>query len=61
MAFFFPEFWLIPMAYQFISLISYMPYLFNIRGETIIPFAIAVNTITVLFLLWKQWAMTNEK
>lgn len=61
MAFFFPQFWFVPIAYQFISLTSYLPYLFDVRSEIIMPFAIAVNTIIVLFLLWKQWTLTKEK
>jgi Gpi18-like mannosyltransferase len=61
MAFFLPELWLVPVAYQIISLTSYLPYLFNVPGEFVIPFAAGINTITVLFLLWKQWSLTNEK
>ncbi len=59
--FFLPELWFIPIAYQVISLISYMPYLFNIPGNGIMPFAVVINAIAILFLLWKQWTLTNEK
>jgi len=60
MVFFFPKLWPVSIAYQFISLTSYLPYLFGIRSETIIPFAVVINTITVLFLIWKQWTLTSE-
>ncbi len=60
-AFFLPEFWLLPVAYQFVSLTSYLPYLFNIPADFILPFAVGINTAVVLFLLWKQWTLTHER
>jgi len=59
-AFFFPKFWFVPVAYQAISFLSYLPYLFNTPANAIIPIAFVFNTLTILFLLQKQWAMTNE-
>lgn len=60
MAFFFPQLWFVPVAYQVMSFISYLPYLFNLRPETLIPIAFFINTLIILFLLWKQWKLSNE-
>lgn len=57
-AFFVPELWFVPIAYQVISLLSYMPFLFGLNPQGIIPFAVFINTLTISFLLWKQWKMT---
>ena len=61
MAFFFPNLWFVPVAYQVMSFISYLPYLFDIRAGVLIPTAFAINTGIILFLLWKQWKMTDQK
>ena len=58
-AFFVPGTWFLPIAYQVISLLSYLPYLFNLRAEFIIPWAVMVNVIAIGFLLWKQWRMVS--
>jgi Gpi18-like mannosyltransferase len=57
-AFFVPGTWFVPIAYQVISLISYMPYLLGASPWSVIPFAVLVNTLTIGFLLWKHWRMT---
>lgn len=59
--FFVPEMWFVPIAYQVISLLSYIPFLLGLNPQGIIPFAVLVNTLTIGFLLWKQWRMTLEK
>lgn len=53
-AFFIPEIWFIPIAYQLISMLSYMPFLFGIQPESVIPIAVLLNTLTITFLLYKQ-------
>jgi Gpi18-like mannosyltransferase len=60
-AFFVPNTWFVPISYQIISLLSYAPFLFVIDPNKVIPFAVLVNTITVGFLLWKQWRMTFKE
>jgi Gpi18-like mannosyltransferase len=60
-AFFIPEMWFVPIAYQVISLLSYIPFLLGVNPQGIIPFAVLVNTLTIGFLLWKQWRMTLNK
>jgi len=60
-AFFIPEIWFVPIAYQVISLLSYIPFLFGLNPQGIIPFAVLINTFTIGFLLWKQWKMTLDK
>ena len=60
-AFFIPEIWFVPIAYQVISLLSYIPFLFGVNPQGIISIAILVNTLTIGFLLWKQWKMTLNK
>ena len=59
-AFFFPKFWLVAIAYQAISFLSYLPYLFNTPAEITVSIAFVINTITIIFLIQKQWAITNE-
>jgi Gpi18-like mannosyltransferase len=60
-AFFIPEMWFVPLAYQVISLLSYIPFLLDLNPHGIIPFAVLVNTLTIGFLLLKQWKMTLNK
>lgn len=60
-AFLVPGTWFIPIAYQIISLLSYMPYLFAVRPQTILPPAVWLNAVTIGFLLWKQWRMTSKE
>lgn len=59
-AFFFPKFWFVPIAYQIVSFLSYLPYLFNIPAKNTIPIAFIINTITIIFLIQKQWSITNK-
>jgi Gpi18-like mannosyltransferase len=57
-AFFLPEFWFLPLAYQVISGLSYTPYLL---GFSVIPVSIAVviNTATIIILLIRQFQRKN--
>lgn len=59
-AFFFPKIWFVPIAYQVVSFLSYLPYLFNTPAKNTIPIAFIINTITIIFLIQKQWAITNK-
>ena len=61
LAFFVPEAWFVPVAYQVISLTAYTPFLIGASSWDIIPFAILINTLTIGYLLWKQWKMTSNK
>lgn len=59
-AFFVPGTWFVPIAYQVISLLSYLPYLFKMRGQMgFVPVAALINFLTICFLLWKQWKMAS--
>jgi Gpi18-like mannosyltransferase len=60
-AFFIPEIWFVPVAYQVISLVSYTPYLLELYPPSVMPYAVQVNTLTLGFLLWKQWRMALNK
>jgi Gpi18-like mannosyltransferase len=60
-AFFIPGTWFLPIAYQIISLLSYMPYLFALRPQGFIPAAAWLNFLVICFLLWRQWKMTSGK
>lgn len=61
-AFFVPGTWFLPVAYQVISLLSYMPYLFKLRGQMgFVPAAAWINFLAICFLLWKQWKMVSKK
>ena len=51
--FYLPELWFIPVLYQIISSLAYIVYLFNASVE-LTQVAAIVNTITLLFLVWKQ-------
>jgi len=61
LAFFLPGTWFVPIAYQVISLLAYAPYLFNVPAQNVVPIAILINTLTIGFLLWKQWTLNKEK
>lgn len=60
-AFFVPGTWFVPIAYQVISLLSYIPFLFALPTQGFIPGAALINFLTICFLLWKQWGMTLNK
>ena len=60
-AFFIPEIWFVPIAYQVISLLSYTPFLLGANSQKVIPIAALLNTLTIGFLLWKQWKIAQEK
>jgi len=61
-AFFVPGTWLLPISYQVISLLSYLPYLFKMRGQMgFVPAAAWINFLTICFLLRKQWRMASGK
>lgn len=60
-ALFIPEIWFIPIAYQVISLLSYIPFIFGMNSQMIIPIATLINALTIGFLLWKQWKLTQDK
>ncbi len=59
-AFFIPEMWFVPIAYQVVSLVSYQPYLFATDPQKVIPLMTLINTLTIAFLLWKQWTTTSQ-
>jgi Gpi18-like mannosyltransferase len=59
-AFFIPEIWFVPIAYQVMSMLSYQPYLFATDPWKVIPVAVAINTLTIVFLIWKQWKTTPQ-
>lgn len=56
-AFYIPKLWFVPIAYQVISLVSYMPYLFGSHLQGIIPVAVLLNALIIIFLLYKQKMM----
>jgi Gpi18-like mannosyltransferase len=56
-AFFIPEIWFVPIAYQVVSLLSYGPYLFGSHLQGGIPFAVLLNALIIIFLLYKQKKM----
>lgn len=53
-AFFLPELWFLPLAYQLISGLSYIPFLWSVESTPVFIAAL-INTIVVLFLLVKQF------
>ncbi len=59
--FFVPGTWFVPIAYQIISLLSYTPFLFDVRPQGFIPIALLINFPTICFLLWKQWQLSNGR
>ncbi len=59
-AFFIPEIWFAPIAYQIISMLSYMPFLFGTKLQGGIPIAVLINTAAIGFLLWKQWKLGSS-
>jgi Gpi18-like mannosyltransferase len=53
LAFFLPQFWLVAVAYQVLSLLAYFVFLFDFPPLAIQIGAI-LNTVIVMFLVWKQ-------
>jgi Gpi18-like mannosyltransferase len=60
-AFIVPGLWFLPIAFQAISLLAYLPYLFGVPSERAIPLAVIINVVTIGFLLWKQWKMSSVR
>jgi len=60
LVFYMPDMWRIPIAYQLISLLAYMPFLFFLPAGILLPLAVVINTAALGFLLWKQWVMTKQ-
>lgn len=58
--FFVPGTWFLPILYQAVSLLSYMPFLLNISGQKYVQTAAILNSLTVCYLLWKQWKMASD-
>jgi len=58
--FFMPELWFVAIAYQIISMLSYMPFLFGSGSQAMLPLAVLSNTAAIGFLLWKQWELTES-
>lgn len=58
---FIPEIWFVSIMYQVISLLSYTPFLLGVNSQKVIPIAALLNTLTIGFLLWKQWKIAREK
>lgn len=56
-----PEMWFVPIAYQTISMLSYLPFLFGVRSASVIPFAIFLNILTIIYLLYKQRKMVLDE
>jgi Gpi18-like mannosyltransferase len=54
LAFFFPEMWFVPLAYQAISGLSYTVYMLNAPVSNVYIAAVA-NLGIIVFLLWKQF------
>ncbi len=54
-AFFLPELWFVPVLYQIVSLLSYLPFLFAANPQIVLPPAAMLNLWVVGFLLRKQW------
>ena len=52
-AFYMPELWFVPILYQVISTLAYMVFLFNVPVAAT-EIAAVLNTLTVIFLVWKQ-------
>jgi hypothetical protein len=54
MAFFLPQFWFVPVAYQIISSLVYAIFLFDAPRSTMLILATQLNTFMIIYLLWKQ-------
>lgn len=54
LAFFVPQLWFIPLAYQVISSLVYSIFLFETHRSTMLILATQLNTIVLVYLLWKQ-------
>jgi len=61
LAFYILDMWIVPIAYQAVSLLSYMPFLFALPAGILLSSAVIINTFVIGFLLWKQSVMINGK
>ncbi len=52
-----PGLTLVPIIYQAISLLSYLPYLVGADSAAVIPTAVFLNVVVLGSLLWKQWSL----
>jgi Gpi18-like mannosyltransferase len=58
-AFFFPEMWFVPIAYQVTSGLSYTVYMSR-ASVTNVYIGAVINTVIVAFLLWKQYRTSSS-
>ena len=59
-AFYLPELWFVPILYQLISISAYLVSLFD-APILLIQIAAVINTITICFLVWKQFRTYNVR
>jgi Gpi18-like mannosyltransferase len=60
--FYFPQMWMIPIAYQVVSFLSYLPFLVQgMDAQILVPIAAVVNAPALGYVLWKQWKETTAR
>jgi Gpi18-like mannosyltransferase len=55
LAFSAPQFWFIPICYQVISSLVYSIFLFEADRSTMLILATQLNTMVIVYLVWKQF------
>jgi Gpi18-like mannosyltransferase len=59
-AFFTPQMWFVPVCYQIISALVYSIFLFETDRSTMLILATQLNTIVIVYLLWKQFHFSGD-
>ena len=57
--FYMPKLWFLPVGFQIVSCLSYYPVLSNTWAHTNVKYAALINTVLIVFIVWKQ--MVNKK
>jgi Gpi18-like mannosyltransferase len=60
LAFFTPQMWFVPVCYQIISSLVNSIFLFETDRSTMLILATQLNTIVIVYLLWKQFRFSRD-
>lgn len=59
-AFYMPKLWFLPVGFQLVSCLSYYPVLSNTWAHTNVKYAALINTVLIVFIVWKQLVNKND-
>jgi Gpi18-like mannosyltransferase len=59
LAFYTPQFWFVPIAYQMVSGLAYSIFLFDAPRSTVLVLATEINTLVIAYLIWEHFKQLN--